>query len=54
MTDILHHLARLEMMMAEERGIDLSYTEAREMNAYEKAGLKAFSDKLKQSFTYNK
>jgi hypothetical protein len=23
-----HHLARLEMMMAEERGIDLSYEEA--------------------------
>ena len=31
MTDILHHLARLEMMMAEERGIDLSYIEALEI-----------------------
>ena len=27
----LHHLARLEMMMAEERGIDLSYIEALEI-----------------------
>ena len=26
-----HHLARLEMMMAEERGIDLSYIEALEI-----------------------
>ncbi len=26
--DIKHHLARLEMMMAEERGINLSYEEA--------------------------
>ena len=26
--DLRHHLARLEMMMAEERGIDLSYEEA--------------------------
>ena len=25
---VRHHLARLEMMMAEERGIDLSYEEA--------------------------
>ena len=31
MTDILHHLARLEMMMAEERGINLSYIEALEI-----------------------
>ena len=31
MTDILHHLARLEMMVAEERGIDLSYIEALEI-----------------------
>lgn len=31
MTDILHHLARLEMMMSEERGIDLSYIEALEI-----------------------
>jgi hypothetical protein len=28
MTDMIHHLARLEMMMAEERGINLSYIEA--------------------------
>jgi|TARA_B110000908_G_scaffold45677_1_gene55663 hypothetical protein len=26
--DLRHHLARLEMMMAEERGINLSYEEA--------------------------
>ena len=26
--DLRHHLARLEMMMAEERGINLSYKEA--------------------------
>jgi len=28
MSYILHHLARLEMMMAEERGEDLSYEKA--------------------------
>ena len=27
----LHHLARLEMMMADERGIDLPYIEALEI-----------------------
>jgi hypothetical protein len=26
--DLRHHLARLEMMMAEERGINVSYEEA--------------------------
>jgi hypothetical protein len=28
MSMMKHHLARLEMMMAEERGINLSYKEA--------------------------
>ena len=28
MNTLKHHLARLEMMTAEERGIDLSYEEA--------------------------
>jgi hypothetical protein len=28
MNMMLHHLARLEMMKAEEQGIDLSYEEA--------------------------
>jgi hypothetical protein len=31
MTDILHHLARLEMMMMEEKGIIISYEEALEI-----------------------
>ena len=31
MTYILHHLARLEMMMMEEKGIIISYEEALEI-----------------------
>ena len=31
MTNILHHLARLEMMMMKEKGVIISYEEALEI-----------------------